>query len=84
LWFDAKKPITIVGIVGAVKQYGLETDGKVATYFPMQQEPNQGVFLVARFSSHDAGLSSAIVSEIHTVRSLCCCLRNSHHAGPLV
>ena len=67
LWFDAKKPITIVGIVGAVKQYGLETDGKVATYFPMQQEPNQGVFLVARFSSHDAGLSSAIVSEIHTV-----------------
>jgi len=67
LWFDAKKPIAIVGIVGAVKQYGLETDGKVATYFPMQQEPNQGVFLVARFSSHDAGLSSAIVSEIHTV-----------------
>ncbi len=67
LWFDAKKPITIVGIVGAVKQYGLETDGKVATYFPMQQEPSQNVFLVARFSSHDAGLSSAIVSEIHAV-----------------
>src|SRR5262249_27479914 len=28
VWFDAKKPITIVGVVGGVKQYGLGTDGK--------------------------------------------------------
>jgi putative ABC transport system permease protein len=67
LWFDAKKPITIVGVVGAVKQYGLETDGKIATYFPQQQGPDRGMFLVARSSSQDAGLSSAIVSEIHAV-----------------
>lgn len=39
LWFDPKKPITIVGVVGVVKQYGLETDGKIATYFPLQQGP---------------------------------------------
>jgi predicted permease len=32
LWFDPKKPMTIVGVVGVVKQYGLETDGKIATY----------------------------------------------------
>jgi putative ABC transport system permease protein len=31
LWFDPKKPITIVGVVGVVKQYGLETDDKIAT-----------------------------------------------------
>ena len=67
LWFDAKKPITIVGVVGAVKQYGLETDGKIATYFPDQQDPDRGMFLVARSSSQDAGLSSAIVREIHAV-----------------
>jgi predicted permease len=67
LWFDAKKPITIVGVVGAVKQYGLETDGKIATYFPQQQGPDRGMFLVARSSSQDAGLSSAVVSEIHAV-----------------
>jgi predicted permease len=67
LWFDAKKPITIVGVVGAVKQYGLETDGKIATYFPEQQGPDRGMFLVARSSSQDAGLSSAIISEIHAV-----------------
>jgi hypothetical protein len=34
LWWDPKKPITIMGVVRAVKQYGLETDGKIATYFP--------------------------------------------------
>ena len=67
VWFDPKKPITIVGVVGTVKQYGLETDGKIATYFPQQQDPSTGMFLVARTSSDAAGLSSAIVKEIHSV-----------------
>jgi predicted permease len=67
LWRDPKKPITIVGVVGVVKQYGLETDGKIAVYFPRQQDPDQGMFLVARSSSQDAGLSSDVVNEIHAV-----------------
>jgi predicted permease len=67
LWRDPKKPITIVGVVGVVKQYGLETDGKIAVYFPRQQDPDQGMFLVARSSSQDAGLSSDMVNEIHAV-----------------
>ena len=40
LWFDPKKPITIVGVVGVVKQYGLDTDGKIATYFPSSRSPS--------------------------------------------
>src|SRR5580704_15701864 len=67
LWFDPKKPITIMGVVGVVKQYGLETDGKIATYFPQQQDADNDVYLVARASSDAAALSSAIVSEIHSV-----------------
>jgi predicted permease len=67
VWFDPKKPITIVGVVGVVKQYGLDTDGKIATYFPMQQGPDGGTFLVARSSSDDPGLSNAITREIHAV-----------------
>jgi predicted permease len=67
LWFDPKKPITIVGVVGVVKQYGLETDGKIATYFPLQQGPDRGTFLVARTSSDEAGLSAAMIREIHAV-----------------
>jgi predicted permease len=67
LWFDPKKPITIVGVVGTVKQYGLETDGKIATYFPQPQDPSTGMFLVARTSFDAGGLSAAIIHEIHLV-----------------
>jgi predicted permease len=67
VWFDPKKPITIVGVVGVVKQYGLDTDGKIATYFPMQQGPDRGTFLVVRSSSDDPGLANAISREIHAV-----------------
>jgi len=67
LWFNPKKPITIVGVVGVVKQYGLETDGKIATYFPQQQRPDQRMFLAVRTSSEAAGLSSAVVNRIHAV-----------------
>jgi len=67
VWFDPKKPITIVGVVGVVKQYGLEVDGKIAAYFPMRQNPDRGTFLVVRTSSEEAGLSSAIIREIHAV-----------------
>jgi len=67
LWFDPKKPITIVGVVGVVKQYGLDTDGKIATYFPENQNPDNGLFLVARTSADAAALSGPIVREIHAV-----------------
>jgi putative ABC transport system permease protein len=67
LWRDPKKPMTIVGVVGVVKQYGLETEGKIATYFPQQQHPDNRMFLAVRTSSEAAGISSAVVSEIHAV-----------------
>jgi predicted permease len=67
LWFNPKKPITIVGVVGVVKQYGLETDGKIATYFPQLQQPDQRMFLAVRTSSDEAGLASSVVNEIHAV-----------------
>ncbi len=67
LWFNPKKPIRIVGVVGVVKQYGLEIDGKIATYFPQQQQPDQRMFLAVRTSAESAGLSSAVVSQIHAV-----------------
>jgi len=67
LWFNPKKPLTIVGVVGVVKQYGLETDGKIATYFPQEQQPDNRMFLVARTTSDPASLSAAITREIHAV-----------------
>ena len=45
LWFDPKKPITIAGVVGMVKQYGLDTGSKIVVYFPHQQAPSAGMYL---------------------------------------
>jgi predicted permease len=67
LWFKPKERFTIVGVVGVVKQYGLETDGKIATYFPQQQNPGRDMFLVTRTSSDAAPLAAAITQEIHAV-----------------
>ncbi len=67
VWFDPKKPITIVGVVGVVKQYGLETDGKIAAYFAQLQGASTQMYLVTRASSDAAGLPAAVVSEIHAV-----------------
>jgi putative ABC transport system permease protein len=68
VWFDPKKPMTIVGVVGTVKQYGLGADAKIATYFPEQQAPDRGLYLVARTSFSDpASLSSTIVQGIHSI-----------------
>jgi predicted permease len=69
LSFDPKKPTTIAGVVGMVKQYGLDNDGKIAVYFPHQQVAWNGMYVVVRTSSDPAGLTGAIVREIHAVDS---------------
>ena len=69
LWFDPKKPMTIVGVVGVVKQYSLETEGKIAAYFPQEQRPSNEMFLAVRTATEGAGLSSAVVGQIHEVDS---------------
>jgi predicted permease len=67
LWWNPKNPMTIVGVVGTVKQYGLETDGKIVAYFPHHQWPSNRMFLAVRTTSDAAGLASTVVSEIHAV-----------------
>ena len=67
MWFDPKKPFTIVGVVVVVKQYGLETDSKIVTYFAQQQQPVRTMYLVARTSSDAAPRSAAITGKIHAV-----------------
>jgi predicted permease len=69
VWFDPKKLMTIAGVVGVVKQYGLDNEGKIAVYFPHRQQGWNGVYLVARTSSDAAGLAGPIGREIHSVDS---------------
>ncbi len=54
-------------MVGVVKQYGLDTDGKIATYFPQDQETDNSPYMVARSTSDPSALAGAIVREIHAV-----------------
>lgn len=67
LWFDVKKPFTIVGVVGTVKQYGLDADSKIAMYLAESQNPGSSFFLVARTASNASALANSIVREIHAV-----------------
>jgi predicted permease len=69
IWFDdPKKAITIAGVVGVVKQEGLDAEGKIVAYFPQSQQTENDMYLVARTSSADpAALANAIVHEIHAV-----------------
>jgi predicted permease len=70
VWFDhPEKPLTIVGVVGTVKQYGLDNEGKIVVYFPEEQNADNGLFLVARTSGKPAALSTPIVREIHAIDS---------------
>jgi predicted permease len=68
LWFnDPKKPFLIAGLVGDVRQYGLDSEGKIAVYFPHRQQLANNLYLVARTSSDAAGLAGGIAREIHAV-----------------
>jgi ABC-type lipoprotein release transport system permease subunit len=59
--------ITIVGVVGRVKQYGLDTDPRMAAYFPHAQYSHPNMYLVARTSQDPASLAAALVREVHAV-----------------
>jgi predicted permease len=64
LWGDPKLPMTIVGVVGTVKQYGLDIDGRIVFY-----RPSLGLlsYQVARTSSDPATIAGEIVRAIHAV-----------------
>jgi predicted permease len=64
VWGDPKRPVTIVGVVGTVKQYGLDIDGRIVVYRP---SPGLLQYHVARTSSDPAAVAGAIVRAIHEV-----------------
>jgi predicted permease len=65
LWNDPKRRLTIVGVVGTVKQYGLDIDGRIVVYRPSVYSSYQ----VARTSGDPAASASAIVAAIRSVDS---------------
>jgi len=58
-------PYEIVGIVGDVKQEGLDKEAKPTVYFPDAQEPNGGGTLVIRTAADPMKLAPVIEQVIH-------------------
>ena len=59
----------IVGVVGDVKQYGLDQETPVQTYEPYLQEPFSFMSLVVRTAGDPTSLSGAIRSEVLSIDS---------------
>ena len=60
LWFDPKQRIRIVGVVGSVKQYGLDIEGRIVVYMPTIDAP----WHVARVTGDPDAMGATIVRKI--------------------
>ncbi|TAK12866.1 MAG: ABC transporter permease, partial [Acidobacteria bacterium] len=55
---------TVIGIVGRVKQYGLDADARIALYRPHTQSPSRNLFVTVRTNGDVAGLEGMVAREI--------------------
>jgi hypothetical protein len=55
---------TVVGVVGRVKQYGLDTGGRIAFYLPHTQSPSRAMYVVVR----DAGDPSTVAAAVSNLK----------------
>jgi predicted permease len=58
---------TVVGVVGRVKQYGLEQDGRIAVYVPHTQAPARALYVVARSDRDAAALAPAVRAQVRAL-----------------
>jgi predicted permease len=64
---DKSPWLTIAGVVGIVKQYGLDTDTRMVVYYAHSQHPGGSMFLVARTTSNPASVADAIVQQVRAI-----------------
>jgi predicted permease len=63
VWFDPKQKVTIVGVVGTVKQYGLDVDGRIVVYRPTAFT----MWHVAKTSGDPASVAAALARKIREI-----------------
>lgn len=63
----ASKPewATVVGVVGRIKQYTLDSDSRIALYLPQSQHTGRAMNVVIRSANNPASLTAAVKSELH-------------------
>jgi putative ABC transport system permease protein len=65
---DSKNPWhTVVGVVGDVKQYGLDVDGRMVVYFAHQQLPANNVYVVVRSVGAPESLTEPVIRAIRSI-----------------
>jgi predicted permease len=65
---DPKAPwITIVGVVGRVKQYALDGDSRIALYLPHAQFPVRAMSVVIRSDAEPVALTAAVRQALQAV-----------------
>jgi predicted permease len=57
--------ITVVGVVGRVKQYTLDSDSRIAFYVPQTQYVTRAMNIVMRSSNDPTALAGAVKQQIH-------------------
>ncbi|HEV8448291.1 MAG TPA: ABC transporter permease [Gemmatimonadaceae bacterium] len=61
VWFNPARKFRIAGVVGTVKQYGLDVDGRIVVYMP---SPNAG-YQVARTTGDPITIARAMIRKMH-------------------
>jgi len=64
--------VEIVGLVGVVKQYGLDLDTRMTVYFPQAQFSLPNMYIVARTRGNPGAASQSIVHEIRSCPCTAC------------
>jgi len=59
--------VTIAGVVGVVKEYGLDTDTRMVAYYPHSQLPAGTMFLVARTTGDPVSLANSVAAEVRAI-----------------
>ncbi len=56
---------TVVGVVGRIKQYTLDSDSRIALYLPQSQHAGRAMNVVVRSANDPAALAPAIKAQLH-------------------
>ena len=59
--------LTVIGVVGRIRQYTLDADSRIAFYLPETQAPQRTMNVVIKTSSEPGALTAAVTREIHAL-----------------